>query len=291
MPRELVPQAAFSPPIRASSPKPSNGAVDVSQTSILSWSPGDAAASHEVYFGTDADAVTNADTSSPEYKGSRQLGDESYDPGQLEWNVTYHWRIDEIEDGGTIQTGNVWSFTTADFLIVDDMEAYNNLDPADPLSNRIFNAWLDGYLDPTNGSLVGYENPPFAEQTIVHSGNQSMPFEYDNSAAGKSEATLTLTEVRNWTQNGVDTLAIWYIGGAANAAEQMYVTLNGTARVNNSNPNAAQAEDWTEWRISLSEFAGVNLNNVDSITIGVASVTGGTGMVFFDDIRLHVSAP
>ena len=115
-----------------------------------------------------------------------------------------------------------------------------------------------------------------------------MPFEYNNSVAGKSEATLTLTDTRNWTQNGVNTLVIWYIGDPANAAEQMYVTLNGTARVNNSNPNAALAAGWTEWAVSLSEFTGVNLNNVNTITLGLGSVTGGSGMIFFDDIRLYV---
>jgi hypothetical protein len=167
------------------------------------------------------------------------------------------------------------------------MESYNDLDPADESSNRIFNAWIDGYGDPTNGSLVGYDNPPFAERTIVHSGNQSMPLAYDNSAAGKSEATLTLTDTRNWTVNGIDRLVIWYIGDAANAAEQMYVTLNGTARVNNSNPNAALLDGWTEWSIPLQDFTGVNLSNVNSITIGLSSVTGGTGILFFDDIRLY----
>jgi hypothetical protein len=289
-PEQIVPQAALSLPVRASRANPNNGAVDISQTTTLSWGAGEAAASHDVYFGNDADAVTNADTSSPEYKGSRQLGSESYDPGKLEWGTTYYWRVDEVEDGGTVQKGNVWNFTTADFLIVDDMESYNDLNPDEPGSNRIFLAWMDGYGDTTNGSIVGYANPPFAEQTIVHGGNQSMPFEYDN-AAGKSEATLTLTAVRDWTENGVDTLVIWHFGDAANAAEQMYVALNGTARVNNSNPDAALAGDWTEWRISLSEFTGVNLGNVDSITLGLSSVTGGTGMLFFDDIRLYAPTP
>ena len=286
-PKDFIPQAALSLPLKANQPNPSNGAMDAKQTQILSWAPGENADSHEFYFGTDADAVQNADASSPEYKGSRQLGSESYDAGSLEWGTTYYWRVDEVEADGNLQKGNVWSFTTANFIIIDDMEGYNDLDPADPTSNRIFNAWIDGYDDPTNGSLVGYANPPFAEQTIVHGGNQSMPFEYDNSAAGKSEATLTLIENRNWTLNGIDRLVIWYIGDTANAAEQMYVTLNGTARINNNNPNAAQLDSWTEWSIPLQDFTGVNLSNVNSITIGLSSVTGGTGMVFFDDIRLY----
>ncbi|MCP4263021.1 MAG: hypothetical protein GY774_36735 [Planctomycetes bacterium] len=264
---------------------PVNGAVDVSQTPTLTWTPGVFADTHQVYFGADAASL--------ELKASGNLGQESYEPGQLEWDTTYYWRIDEANNANVDSpwTGNVWSFTTANFLIIDDMEGYNDLDPADPASNRIFNAWIDGFGDPTNGSLVGYANPPFAEQTIVHSGNQSMPFEYDNSA-GKSEATLTLTSNKDWTVNGVDTLTIWHRGSASNTAETMYVTLNGSANVDNDNPDAALA-GWTEWNIPLQAFAdqGVNLSNVTSITLGLRSVTGGTGMLHFDDVRLYPPAP
>ena len=284
---------SFSTPGAVGSPMPSNGAVDVTQVLSLTWTASDSAASHQVYFGTDKDAVRNADTGSPQYKGSKNLGTESHDPGKLEWDTAYYWRIDEVEAGGTTQKGMVWSFTTANFLVVDDFESYNDLDPADPATNRIFNVWIDGYLDQTNGSIVGYPTPPFAEQTIVHSGNQSMPLEYDNSA-GKSEATLTLTYPRDWTEKGVDTLGIWYIGDVNNVAEPMYVVLNGTAAVNNDNPNVAQAEDWTEWTIDLQAF-GVDLTNVNTITLGLGNrnnpVAGGTGMMYFDDIRLYPPAP
>jgi hypothetical protein len=263
---------------------PANGAVDVTQTPVLTWTPG-FGASHEVYFGADPTAL--------ELKGSGNLGSESYEPGQLEWDTTYYWRIDEANNANADSpwTGPLWSFTTANFLIVDDFESYNDLDPAEPESNRIFNAWIDGYDDPTNGSLVGYETPPFAEQTIVHSGNQSMPMSYDNSV-GKSEATLTLTSNRDWTVKGVDTLTIWFRGDAANAAETMYVVLNGSAGIDHDNPDAALRTSWTAWNIDLQSFAdqGVNLANVDSITLGLSSVTGGTGMMYFDDIRLYPPA-
>jgi len=55
------------------------------------------------------------------------------------------------------------------------------------------------------------------------------------------------------------------------------------------NPDATQATAWTEWNIDLQAFAdqGVDLANVDSITVGLSSVTGGTGFMFFDDIRLY----
>ncbi len=265
-----------------SNPNPPKGAVDVSQTPVLTWTPG-LGASYEVYFGTDADAL--------EQKGSGNLGSESFEPDQLEWNTTYYWRIDEANNANADSpwTGPLWSFSTASFLIIDDMESYNDLDPADPLSNRIFNAWIDGFMDPTNGSLVGYDNPPFAEQTIVHNGLQSMPFVYDNSAAAKSEATLSLTSNSDWTVKGVKTLTIWYRGSVGNAAEQMYVTLNGSARVDCDIPDAATLTNWTPWNIDLQSFAdqGVNLSNVDSITLGLGSVTAGSGTMYFDDIRLY----
>ncbi len=278
--------------------KPSNGSVDITQTPILTWVPGIYAASHQLYFGTDKDAVKNADTGSPEYKGTRDLGSESYDPGKLEWNTTYYWRIDEVNSANPDSPwiGPVWSFTTANFLIVDDFESYNDLDPADPDNNRIFNAWIDGYDDPANGSLVGYDSPPFAEQTVVHSGSQSMPLFYDNNV-GYSEATLTLTYPRDWTEKGVTTLTIWFRGISDNAAETLYVALNGNAIVTNDNPDAAQATTWTKWNIDLQVFAdkGVNLADVNTISLGLGDrnnpIAGGSGTMYFDDIRLYLPEP
>ncbi|MDT8300543.1 MAG: LamG domain-containing protein [Sedimentisphaerales bacterium] len=270
-----------------SNPNPANGAVDVTQTPILTWTPGIFGASHEVYFGTDASAL--------ELKSSGNLGSENYEPGLLEWNTTYYWRVDEANstNADSPWTGPIWSFATASFLIVDDMESYNDINEGEPGSNRIYLAWVDGFDNPAvNGSVVGNTNPPFAEQTIVHSGNQSMPFAYDN-AVGKSEATLTLTSNRDWTVNGVNSLTIWYRGAPTNAAEPMYVVLNGTAGVTNDNPDATKATAWTEWTIDLQSFAdqGVNVTNVNALTLGFGNrtnpVTGGAGMVYFDDIRLY----
>jgi len=273
------------------SPSPANGAVDVTQTPVLTWVHGIFADTHDVYFGSDATSL--------EFKGSGNLGSESFDAGNLEWNTTYYWRIDEANNTNADSpwTGPLWSFTTANFLIIDDFEAYNDLDPDDPDSNRIFFAWIDGFDNPSvNGSIVGYANPPFAEQTIVHGGLQSMPMSYDN-AVGKSEATLTLTSNRDWTVKGVNTLVIWFRGEAANAAEPLYVVLNDSAVVTNDNPDAAQKGSWTQWNIDLTRFAdqGVNLANVTSITLGLGNrsnpVAGGSGMMYFDDIRLYPPAP
>ncbi len=111
---------------------------------------------------------------------------------------------------------------------------------------------------------------------------------------------MTLTYPRDWTEDGVSTLSIWFRGNSDNAAEPMYVALNGNAIVTNDNPNAAQIDRWTEWTMDLSApggFAdqGVNLTNVNTISLGLGNknnpLAGGSGMLFFDDIRLYLPAP
>ena len=74
---------------------------------------------------------------SPEYIGTRTLGAEIYDPGGLAWDSSYAWRVDDVYPTETVK-GLVWSFTTAAFIAVDDFEAYNDVDPPDANSNRIF---------------------------------------------------------------------------------------------------------------------------------------------------------
>ncbi len=293
--QQIIPSGALQPPLKAGGADPYNGAVDVKQTIILSWRQGDNAASHQVYFGTDEEAVRNADTASPEYKGTKTLGSQIYDPGKLVWDTTYYWRVDEVNNTNPDSpwVGNLWSFTTADFIVIDDFEDYNDYPP-----DEIFSTWIDGYGVETNGSTAGYPDPDFpggehyVETSVVHGGAQSMPLFYDNTFK-YSEAAMTLVSVRNWTEEGVGVLSLWFRGDASNAAERMYVALNGSAVVYHDNPDAALIDGWTQWPIDLQEFAaqGVNLANVNMITIGFGDKNnlqaGGSGMVFFDDIRLY----
>jgi len=123
-----------------------------------------------------------------------------------------------------------------------------------------------------------------------------MPLYYDNSV-GYSEATLTLTYPRDWTENGVNRLTIWFRGNSANAAETLYVALNGSAVVSHDDPDAAQITTWTQWNIDLQAFTdqGVNLANVNTIALGLGNrnnpVAGGSGTMYFDDIRLYPPPP
>jgi len=192
-------------------PYPANGAGNAEMNPILSWTPGDDATSHQVYFGTDKEALRKATVTSAEYKGVRTLGAESYDPGLLPWDSTYYWRIDEVNTTNPESPwkGPVWGFTTDGSLAVDDIESYNDLPETDPGSNRIYLKWIDGYGTTTNGAMVGNLDVPLTQRTNVHGGAQAMPLSYDNNLKF-SEATLTLSSVsRDWTRQGVAELSLW----------------------------------------------------------------------------------
>ena len=180
---------------------------------------------------------------------------------------------------------------TIGYVIIDDFESYNDLAPNDPERNRIFDKWLDGYNNPeANGSVVGNDNPPFTERSIVHGGMQSMPYSY-NTISKLSKAELPLSPPQDWTEVGAGVLSLWFHGGASNAASLMSVVLNGSSVVYHDNPNAVRIDTWTEWTIDMQAFTGIDLTNVNSIAIcfgrEYVPQPGGLGKMFFDDIRLY----
>jgi hypothetical protein len=104
------------PPAKASSSFPADNATDVPVWTTLSWSaPG--ADSCDVYFGLTLSGVTNATTSDGEYAGSET--DNDYDPGTLDCNTTFYWRVDTVNTHG-VSKGDTWSFTTPSKIYVND---------------------------------------------------------------------------------------------------------------------------------------------------------------------------
>jgi hypothetical protein len=281
-------------PLSATNPNPPNGVTDVERQPTLTWLPGeriDNANGHELYFSNLFDDVNDRAVA---FK--HVLTEASYRPGTLDLEETYYWAVDEVNTvDANLWPGAVWSFTVANYLVVDDFEDYNDYPP-----DEVWNTWLDGYENPLNGSTAGYPEPDFVagehylEDVIVHDGQWSMPLFYDNSSARISEVTRNFTStMRDWTQEGVGVLTLFYHGDPNNTPEQMFVALNDDAVVNNDDPDAALVEEWNRWDIPLQTFAdkGVNLGDVDSMTIGFGNKSnptlGGEGHVFFDDIRLY----
>jgi hypothetical protein len=200
------------------SPEPkSTATLDIRDAARLTWSAGDTAAKHDVYFGQDKDALKTADPTSPLYQG-RQTGTSFALDGKVEFGGgSYYWRVDEVEaDGATVHKGVVWTFTIPGYFIVDDFESYN-----DQTGSEIFSAWIDGFTNGLSGSTVGYltaTNLTFGETTIVHGGKQSMPMSYDNTKAPFfSEAVQTFASLQDWTGYGVTDLSLWFRGQPATA--------------------------------------------------------------------------
>jgi hypothetical protein len=203
-------------------PKPGNGSTPyIKDATPLSWSPGENASQHDVYFGTDGDAVADADTSTADIYHGRQSAITYTPPEGVEWGGgPYYWRIDQVNTDGTISTGRVWTFTVADFIPVEDFESYD-------VDKPVWEYWLDGLgfgapdtpdFNPGNGTgaAVGDDaSPSYMEETIVNSGRKSLPYFYDNNKQGYakySEAELTLTTKRDWTEQGVAELSLWFRG-------------------------------------------------------------------------------
>ncbi len=204
--------------------------------------------------------------------------------------TTYYWRVDEVGLGNAVKTGAVWSFTT--FLPVDDFESYN--DDLDA-KTTIFDTWIDGLTNGLSGSIVGNSTAPFAEQTIVHSGKQAMPMDYNNvKTPFYSEAYQEFAPVQNWTVNELSDLRLAFRGVATNGAGALYVVVEDSSNKSvvavNADAAAVKATTWTEWKIPLSSLTGINLAKVKRLYIGVGDranpVAGGAGRLYIDDIRV-----
>lgn len=297
----------------AYAPSPVDKATQVSHETTLQWSPGGPDLRHDVYFGDDEDSVANATRKSQGiYCGPQSVGMVAYDPNGLGWGKTYYWRIDGINepDPNSSWKGEVWSFNTEDSVlvfIVDDFELY------DDLCNRIFFTWQDGwghsggmniaacnvapYSGNGSGGIIGNENPPFAEQAIVHSGGQSMPMDYDNETwPWFSEAHRSWSTPQNLTIQDADTLTLYFRGEVENSQDSLYVVVEdshgGNAVLAHQDVHAVLATDWCEWRIPLNDLdiTGVDVQLITKMVIGVGDrnslLPGGRGRIYIDNIQL-----
>ena len=236
-------------PVQARTPQPAAAATGVSVDADLNWRPGREAGSHSVSFGTDPNAFGAAKT----------VTDHSFDAGSLTFGTKYYWKVDEVNT--VTYPGDVWSFTTQEYAPVDDFESYT-----DDTGSRIYESWIDGWTNGT-GSVVGYLQSPFAEQTIIHGGKQSMPLEYNNVMTPfYSEAERTFDAPQSWTGNGADTLSLYFRGSAVSFADKggnaFTISGSGTDIWNNSD----------QFRFAYKQLAGNG-----SITAKVDSLVNTNG--------------
>ncbi|MDH7600510.1 MAG: hypothetical protein QHH07_12985, partial [Sedimentisphaerales bacterium] len=183
----------------------------------------------QVFFGTDQDAVAVGTVGSVTVS-DRRLPLLTLKP---EYDRTYYWRVDEVNDQAEVKSwpGPVWSFSTPPYAVVDDFEGY------DDRCNRIFYSWSDryGYSDNPacgivasggngTGATVGYNDAPYAERQMVHTGRQAMPMWYE----GLSETTRHFSPAQDWTVGGIRYLVLYFRGDTTNAVGQLYVKINNS---------------------------------------------------------------
>ncbi len=261
-------------PVNAREPQPAEGAINVGLNTQLSWRAGREAASHEVYLSTDPNAIVLDGTTT----------ESTYDPGVLDLDATYYWQIVEVNDAEATSAwaGQIWSFSTQEYIEIDGFETYD--DDIDA-GTTIWQTWIDGIDDSTNGgATVGYGQSPFAEQNIVRTGAQAMPFFFENgSASAFSETDRTFASTQNWTASAIKSLSLWFYGAADNAG-QLYVKINGTKVLYDGQASDLTRTVWQPWNIDLST-TGANLSSVTSISIGIQGT--GSGVLYIDDIRLY----
>lgn len=282
-------------PTRARDPRPADGASDVDVDVVLRWSGGREAAVHDVHFNASAPLVATGVALLDSVTANR------YALNPLNFGTTYYWRIDERNDARTpsVWQGDIWSFTTRQYGVIDDFESYT-----DESGRRVYEIWRDGYDNGTS-SMVGYLDPPYAEQTIVHGGGQSMPFEYSNDMSPfYSEAIRAMATAQNWMGNGADALRLFFRGRPGNTPGALYLAIEDkigrVAVVTHPNPNALTSSTWQEWVIPYSSLDSVSLSGVMAIYLGVGDrdnpAPGGSGLIYIDDIEFGhpiggVSAP
>jgi hypothetical protein len=111
-----------NPHQKAVKPSPANDDEHWPNESALTWTPPATATAHQLYLGTDANAVAGATPSSPEFKGT--LPSAGYGLPQLDQMKTYFWRVDEINGTNSAPVkGELWRVRTR-FLAFPTAEGY-----------------------------------------------------------------------------------------------------------------------------------------------------------------------
>ena len=265
----------------ACEPRPPDGAENVPIDAVLSWLPGISAEKHNVFFGT---TLSDVDINATPVNVPAQPQDANiFHPCGLELGRTYYWRVDEVNgtDANNTWTGDIWRFTTTDYLVVDDFESYKTY--------GLYNKWTqigEAYI------YLSKEPGP------VHRCQQSMAFRYYYDELFYSEAAYRFTPAQDWASAGVEALELYFHGQTDNdAGAQMYLML-GDGNIDAAVPyvgdaNNLTSETWQLWRIDLKSL-DVNLSNIEYISFGFTVGTSelhstGVGTIFFDDIRLYPS--
>ena len=129
-------------------PRPQSGAAFVLTGTKLQWTAGQGASTHHVYLGTSREAVEAAGSDSPEFMGEVSINE--FTPEPLEQGTTYFWRIDEVQSGGGVIKGAVWTFRTEGGTSHGSWAGYPIANEAMDVDTQGFLGWINVF----NGDYV-----------------------------------------------------------------------------------------------------------------------------------------
>ncbi len=183
---------------KAFDPYPGDGQRSIDTDVTLTWQAGRDAETHTVYFGDDPDAVEDAAGGIPQTLGTCC-------PGELEFDKTYYWRIDEF-DGTVTHKGDVWSFITipedefwaAAYYVDGENRIANDGNPG--TEARPFKTIGKGVQSLQPGDTLLIKAGTYREEVILQrNGTQAKPIRIQAFPGDEGKVIINAAEpVTNW---------------------------------------------------------------------------------------------
>jgi len=266
----------------AGNPYPPDNSKNISIDSTLDWVPGNYAEEHYVYLSTNInDFFSNASgINNPAQPQDSNI----FNPGLLEFDKTYYWRVDEINetDVNSPWTGNIWKYKTSNNFVIDDFESYYN-------NSDLYQIWSQ------NNSRIDITN------NQSHSCFQSMEFSYYYSSDSNEKVILNFDHPQDWKSANANILELFFYGQSYNDIDncQMYIAIGDEVAETiipfTGNPNNLRKEIWQQWEIDLRNITEIDISRIKYICIGLrndpnqSNTIIGSGNIYIDDIKLYSS--
>jgi uncharacterized protein (TIGR02145 family) len=180
-----------NPPEQPGEPDPENGETEIQVNTNLGWSctdPDGDPLKYDVYFGTENDPPLVA----------QDITSSNYDPGALQENTIYNWKIVAKDNKGASTQGEIWSFTTLnstpficgnEFTDPRDQQKYPTVQIGQACwmaKNMNIGDRIDGATEQTNNQVVEkycYNDNPANCDTYggLYQWDELMQFNYDDN--------------------------------------------------------------------------------------------------------------
>ena len=253
-------------------PNPPSGAPNIEPDVRLNWTPACAAGEQRVYLSPVESQTRSA--AADALLAALPPDANSFQP-QVELGRTYYWRVDTAvpADANLFYPGDVWSFTVADHLAVDNFDAYAD-------DSFLQDSWkCSGWSEVDLGAAE--------PQTC----DRSMRFHYSYDASSWPYTVRLFDPSQDWTRSGARVLQVRLSGDLPNpAVGYTYVGLTDGAHeqiVPYVGPgDIGNGTDWHTWRITLADFNNVDLAHVRAMVIGIHPKSVETDQSYSGVIRV-----